>query len=63
MPEGKPAGVACVQLTEDYRCALFGRPERPAFCVSLKAEPEMCGENREQAIVWLAEMERQTKPF
>lgn len=62
MPEGKPAGVACVQLTDDYRCALFGRPERPAFCVSLHAEPEMCGENREQAIVWLAEMERQTKP-
>lgn len=62
MPEGKPAGVPCVQLTEDYRCALFGRPERPAFCVSLQAEPEMCGENREQAIVWLTEMEVKTMP-
>src|SRR5687767_14313051 len=24
MPQGKPAGVRCVQLTEDNRCRLFG---------------------------------------
>ena len=29
MPQGKPAGVRCVQLTDDNRCAIFGQPERP----------------------------------
>ncbi|PAS17689.1 hypothetical protein CGT75_04930, partial [Vibrio cholerae] len=28
MPNGKPAGVRCVQLNEDNLCQLFGRPER-----------------------------------
>jgi Fe-S-cluster containining protein len=27
MPHGKPAGVRCVQLTNDDRCAIFGKPE------------------------------------
>ena len=26
MPNGKPAGVRCVQLTPDNRCLLFGQP-------------------------------------
>ena len=30
MPEGKPAGVRCVHLDEQNRCAIFGRPERPS---------------------------------
>jgi Fe-S-cluster containining protein len=36
MPQGKPAGVACVQLDEHLGCKLFGKPERPAFCSSLR---------------------------
>ena len=36
MPQGKPAGVPCVQLDADMRCRIFGRPERPAFCGGLK---------------------------
>ncbi|MCC7201038.1 MAG: YkgJ family cysteine cluster protein [Gammaproteobacteria bacterium] len=63
MPDGKPAGVPCVQLTADYRCALFGRPERPAFCASLKPSADMCGDSREHAITWLANLERLTAPF
>ncbi|MBP6514406.1 MAG: YkgJ family cysteine cluster protein [Steroidobacteraceae bacterium] len=62
MPGGKPAGVPCVQLTADYRCALFGLPERPAFCASLKPSAEMCGDSREHAITWLADLERLTAP-
>lgn len=62
MPEGKPAGVRCVQLSEDNRCLIFGSPERPEVCRRLKPEPEMCGENREQAIVYLETLERQTRP-
>jgi hypothetical protein len=62
MPQGKPAGVRCVQLTEDDRCAIFGRPERPAFCGSLQPSAEMCGVSREQAMTWLTRLERDTQP-
>ena len=60
MPLGKPAGVRCVQLTDDARCALFGRPERPAVCVSLRPEAAMCGTSRTHALAWIAELERAT---
>ena len=60
MPLGKPAGVPCVQLLPDNRCAIFGQPERPAFCAGLRPSPEMCGSDREYALTWLADLERQT---
>lgn len=62
MPRGKPAGERCLHLTATLRCALFGRPERPAFCGGLQPAPEMCGETREQAIAWLDRLERLTAP-
>jgi Fe-S-cluster containining protein len=62
MPQGKPAGVRCVQLTDDDRCRLFGRAERPAVCVRLRPNAEMCGPSREVAYAWLLELERATAP-
>ena len=62
MPDGKPAGARCVQLTEDLRCLLFGRPERPAVCGSIAPSAEMCGDNREHALHWLSVLEKQTAP-
>lgn len=62
MPQGKPAGVPCVQLDEALRCRLFGRPERPAFCGTLKPGPDMCGASRQDAMAWLAALERATAP-
>lgn len=62
MPDGKPAGIRCVQLTDDYRCAIFGQPERPRCCAGLKPSPEMCGENREQALAFLRWLEEATRP-
>jgi hypothetical protein len=62
MPDGKPAGVRCVQLDEMDRCRIFGHPERPAFCTGLQATVEMCGDSREQAIAWLERLERATAP-
>ena len=62
MPQGKPAGVRCVQLTDDNRCRLFGLPERPEVCGRLRPLPEMCGESREQAITYLLWLEDQTAP-
>jgi hypothetical protein len=66
MPDGKPAGIRCVQLTAGNQCALFGDPRRPAVCASLRATVEMCGDNpdvnatRTFATLILAELEQQT---
>ena len=62
MPQGKPAGVACVQLDGQLRCRLFGKPERPAFCVSLRPSMEMCGNDSGEALAFLARLEEQTRP-
>jgi uncharacterized protein len=62
MPNGKPAGVPCIQLDSQNACKIFGQPERPAFCASLQASEEMCGETREQAIAWLTNLENLTRP-
>jgi Fe-S-cluster containining protein len=62
MPNGKPAGVPCVQLMEDLRCAIFGQPERPACCSGLQPSFEMCGEDRSYAINWLSALEIATRP-
>ena len=43
MPQGKPAGVPCVQLDAQRRCRLFGQPGRPAVCASLRPALAMCG--------------------
>ncbi len=51
MPAGKPAGVRCIHLDGDFRCRLFGQPQRPAVCGSFQAEPETCGASREEALV------------
>lgn len=61
MPQGKPAGVKCVQLLPDFRCALFGKPERPAVCASLRPSPGMCGTTREHALAYLAYLEAATR--
>lgn len=62
MPEGKPAGVRCVQLDELERCRLFGKPERPAVCVHLRPTQEMCGASRSEALQFLELLEQRTKP-
>lgn len=62
MPLGKPAGVPCVQLMADLRCAIFGRPERPACCGGLQPSVEMCGGTRGEAMLWLDRLEAATAP-
>ena len=60
MPHGKPAGVRCAQLDERNRCRIFGRPERPAVCSSLRPHPEMCGDSDAQAMRYLRRLEALT---
>jgi len=62
MPEGKPAGVRCVQLSADNRCLLFGKPERPAVCSRLRPLEEMCGASTDEALARLTFLERATAP-
>jgi Fe-S-cluster containining protein len=50
MLEGKPAGVRCIHLQDDYRCALYNSPDRPKVCGDFKAESEFCGNSREEAL-------------
>jgi uncharacterized protein len=61
-PAGKLAGARCPHLTEDIRCALFGRPERPRVCVELRPQPEMCGGSAAEAMETIARWELLTRP-
>lgn len=60
MPAGKPAGVRCVQLTPDNRCALFGRRERPQVCRGFSAAADVCGASTREAMVLLTRLEQAT---
>ncbi len=60
MPEGKPAGVRCAQLTDDNHCRLFGQPERPRVCADFTAAKSHCGNSADQAIEILSYWEEAT---
>ncbi len=62
MPQGKPAGVRCVQLDDENRCRIFGRPERPAVCSQLRPSTEMCGADASAAMRYLVRLEALTQP-
>lgn len=61
MPDGKPAGVRCIHLAEDYKCALFESPDRPRICHDFMPEPEMCGNGRKAALAFIEDLERKTQ--
>ncbi|WP_246283108.1 YkgJ family cysteine cluster protein [Marinifaba aquimaris] len=60
MPNGKPAGVRCIQLNDDNLCKIFGDPSRPKLCDGFKAEKDVCGDNTAQALQIITELERLT---
>lgn len=62
MPNGKPAGVRCLQLSPDNRCLFFGKKERPAVCSNLRPLEEMCGRTSEEACAYLELLEQLTAP-
>lgn len=57
MPEGKPAGVRCINLDDNYRCKIFTSPHRPTVCDGFKAEELFCGSDRFEALKILSELE------
>ena len=58
MPDGKPAGVPCIHLSDDYRCKIFSDPGRPKVCDQFKAEPAVCGTDRDEALMLMASLEQ-----
>lgn len=62
MPGGKPAGVRCVNLDAQNLCRVWGTPEYPPVCRDFHAEPLACGNDRQEALVLLTIMERETTP-
>lgn len=58
MPDGKPAGVACIHLSADYRCLIYYRADRPKVCNDFQADPEVCGTSREEAMNLLGDLEQ-----
>jgi uncharacterized protein len=61
MPHGKAYGVRCIQLAGDNKCKLFGKPERPTVCLSLRPSIEMCGTSFADASSYLSALEKATK--
>lgn len=61
MPEGKPAGVRCVQLDERNLCRLFGDPARPDVCRRFTFETDLCGDHRDQALERITALELATR--
>jgi uncharacterized protein len=62
MERGKPAGVRCIQLSDDNRCRIFASDLRPAVCGSLCPSSEMCGSNAGEAMQHITEWEQITRP-
>ncbi len=61
MPEGKPAGIRCIQLTEDNQCRLVGLPDRPTVCSHFKAVIDVCGHDDQQAWGLITQLETLTQ--
>lgn len=60
MPNGKPAGVPCVNLTDDLRCAIWGSDDYPIACRDFSPEPAVCGSNRDEALMLIEALEIKT---
>jgi len=61
MPHGKPAGVRCVQLSDDFLCRLFGVAQRPAVCRGFRSALDTCGATRGEGIAILTRLEALTR--
>ncbi|NRB24745.1 YkgJ family cysteine cluster protein [Shewanella sp.] len=60
MPQGKPAGERCIQLSNDNLCMIFGMKERPVVCSSFSATIDVCGSTTSEAIHLISFLEAQT---
>lgn len=62
MPQGKSAGVVCVNLDKGALiCRIWSQKEYPEVCLQFTPGP-LCGSNRTEAMENLSQLEVQTKP-
>jgi Fe-S-cluster containining protein len=57
MPDGKRAGQRCIHLTNDLKCLLFGRHDRPKVCAEFRPDPLVCGNSQTEALAIFAALE------
>jgi uncharacterized protein len=63
MPEGKPAGVTCVNLDRGTNlCRIWGTDEYPEVCRAFTATEEVCGTRRDEALARITRLETETAP-
>ena len=62
MPEGKPAGMRCIQLDDNNLCRLFGDPSRPKVCHDFTYDHDICGHSRQEALHIIALLEASSMP-
>lgn len=60
MPEGKPAGIRCIQLSNENLCMIFGREDRPLVCSEFDATPDVCGLTNQEALWLITSLEQAT---
>jgi Fe-S-cluster containining protein len=58
LPAGKPAGMRCIHLGEDYKCVIYDTPNKPEVCNNFTAEPDFCGSTQEEAMAILFSLSR-----
>ncbi|WP_394204151.1 YkgJ family cysteine cluster protein [Shewanella waksmanii] len=61
MPDGKPAGVRCVQLDDNNLCQIFGQPSRPDVCLRFTATEDVCGTTNQEALWLISTLEAATQ--
>lgn len=60
MPNGKPAGIRCIQLNEYNLCKIFGQPDRPNVCSAFNSDEAICHNGPERALEILHDLEHVT---
>ncbi|KZY63569.1 hypothetical protein A3742_03545 [Oleiphilus sp. HI0071] len=58
MPDGKPAGVRCINLDQQNRCTVY--KQRPDVCRNFRAEKDTCGANFDEALTLIGALEKAT---
>jgi len=58
MAAGKPAGVRCIHLMNDLRCAIYNAAVKPKVCSDFNAELEFCGSTQTEAMKILSSLSK-----
>jgi hypothetical protein len=63
MPDGKPSGIACINLNSDtLKCNIWGTAEYPKFCGAYQACESVCGSSKAEAMINIYYLDEVTRP-